>query len=244
MGLPDVQVEFNKVVKKYGAKKALDIPAWSLADGEVVGLVGSNGAGKTTFLRIMLDLLASDHGHVRMDGRNVTSDASWRNRTGSFLDRSFLIEYLTIPEYLEFVGTTFGLSKREIAEGLEPFESFLPLSRVDRNRLIRDLSMGNAKKVGILAALFVRPEFVVLDEPFANLDPPFQIRLKQLLVEMAADPDRSMIISSHDLGHVTDVCGRITLLHAGEIQRYLETSEKTLEDLNSWFSDEGISSTT
>lgn len=239
-----MRVEFNKVVKKYGAKKALDIPAWSLEDGEVVGLVGSNGAGKTTFLRIMLDLLSSDHGHVRMDGRNVARDASWRTRTGSFLDRSFLIEYLTIPEYLEFVGTTFGLSKREIAERLGPFESFLPLSRVDRNRLIRDLSMGNAKKVGILAALFVHPEFVVLDEPFANLDPPSQIRLKQLLVEMAADPDRSMIISSHDLGHVTEVCGRITLLQAGEIKRDLETSEKTLEELNSWFSEEGPSSAT
>jgi ABC-2 type transport system ATP-binding protein len=242
--LPDVRVELNKIVKKYGAKKALDIPSWLLEDGEVVGLVGSNGAGKTTFLRILLDLLEADHGHVRMDGRNVRQDASWRARTGSFLDRTFLIEYLTIPEYLEFVGTTFGLSKRETSERLEPFESFLPLSRIDQKRLIRDLSTGNAKKVGILAALFVHPEFVVLDEPFANLDPPSQIKLKQLLADMAADPGRSMIISSHDLGHVTDVCGRITLLQDGMIEMDLQTSEKTLEELNSWFSDEGISSAT
>lgn len=239
-----MRIELNNIVKKYGAKKALDIPAWLLEDGEVVGLVGSNGAGKTTFLRILLDLLASDNGHVRMDGREVGQDASWRARTGSFLDRSFLIEYLTIPEYLEFVGSTFGLSKREISERLEPFESFLPLSRIDQSRLIRDLSTGNAKKVGILAALFVQPEFVVLDEPFANLDPPSQIRLKQILVEMAADPERSMIISSHDLGHVTDVCGRITLLQSGLIKQDAETSERTLEELNTWFSDEGISSAT
>ena len=239
-----MRVEFNKVVKQYGAKRALDIPAWMLEDGEVVGLVGSNGAGKTTFLRILLDLLQADRGHVRMDGRDVRQDASWRARTGSFLDRSFLIEYLTIPEYLEFVGSTFGLTKREISARLEPFESFLPLSRIDRNRLMRDLSTGNAKKVGILAALFVRPEFVVLDEPFANLDPPSQIKLKQLLVDMAADPERSMIISSHDLGHVTEVCGRITLLQEGVIEMDRQTSDKTLEELNSWFSDEGISSAT
>lgn len=239
-----MRVELNKIIKKYGAKKALDIPAWLLEDGEVVGLVGSNGAGKTTFLRILLDLLESNEGHVRMDGRDVGQDASWRARTGSFLDRSFLIEYLTIPEYLEFVGTTFGLSKREISERLEPFESFLPLSRIDQNRLIRDLSTGNAKKVGILAALFIQPEFVVLDEPFANLDPPSQIRLKQILVEMAADPARSMIISSHDLGHVTEVCPRITLLQSGLIKQDIETSERTLQELNTWFSDEGISSAT
>lgn len=239
-----MRVELNKIIKKYGAKKALDIPAWLLEDGEVVGLVGSNGAGKTTFLRILLDLLESNDGHVRMDGRDVGQDASWRARTGSFLDRSFLIEYLTIPEYLEFVGTTFGLSKREISERLEPFESFLPLSRIDQNRLIRDLSTGNAKKVGILAALFIQPEFVVLDEPFANLDPPSQIRLKQILVEMAADPARSMIISSHDLGHVTEVCPRITLLQSGLIKQDIETSERTLQELNTWFSDEGISSAT
>ena len=234
----------NRIVKKFGAKKALDIPAWLLEDGEVVGLVGSNGAGKTTFLRIMLDLLRPDHGFVRLDGRDVERDASWRARTGAFLDRSFLIEYLTIPEYLEFVGSTFSLSKREIAERLEPFEDFLPLSRIDRNRLIRDLSTGNAKKVGILAALFIQPEFVVLDEPFANLDPPSQIRLKQILSDMAADPNRSMLISSHDLGHVTDVCGRITLLQSGMIERDIETSEKTLGELNDWFSGEGISSAT
>lgn len=239
-----MRVELNRIVKKFGDKKALDIPAWLLEDGEVVGLVGSNGAGKTTFLRTMLDLLQPDHGEVRMDGRSVQRDASWRARTGSFLDRSFLIEYLTIPEYLEFVGSTFGLGKDEMSRWLEPFEDFLPLSRIDRSRLIRDLSTGNAKKVGILAALFVHPEFVVLDEPFANLDPPSQIRLKDILRNMAADPGRSMLISSHDLGHVTEVCGRITLLQSGEIQRDVETNERTLDELNAWFASEGISSAT
>ncbi len=239
-----MHVEVNQILKRYGEKVALDIQAWDLQAGEVLGLVGRNGAGKTTFLRILLDLLRPDRGHVKLDGRAHSSDMSWRARTGSFLDRSFLIEYLTIPEYLEFVGTTFGLSRREIAHNLESFESFLPISRVDRSRLIRDLSTGNAKKVGILAALFVQPEFVVLDEPFANLDPPSQIQLKELLSSMASKNGTTMIISSHDLAHVTEVCGRITLLEAGKIQQDLETSEQTLADLQSFFSKHHTASAT
>lgn len=231
-----MRVELNSVVKTFGEKVALDIPAWSIEPGEIVGLVGSNGAGKTTFLRLILDLLHPSRGSIRMDGRLLSADLSWRARTGSYLDRTFLIEFLTIPEYLEFVGAAFGLSKEETYLRLENFDSFLSVARVDRSRLIRDLSGGNAKKVGILAALFVRPDFVVLDEPFANLDPPSQIRLKNQLIRMARDLKTTMIISSHDLGHITEVCQRITLLDEGKISRDVETSEQTLADLNAYFS--------
>lgn len=239
-----MQVELETIVKTYGTKKALDIPSWVLKNGEVVGLVGSNGAGKTTFLRILLDLLRADRGKVLLNGKDIRYDSRWRARTGAFLDRSFLIEYLTIPEYLEFVGATFGFSRKQTAERLEPFTAFLPMAQLDRRRLLRDLSTGNAKKVGIVAALFAQPALVVLDEPFANLDPPSQIRLKHILADMAADPGRSMIISSHDLGHITEVCGRITLLHSGAIKQDLATSQDTLSALNAWFTNEGIASAT
>ena len=239
-----MRVEFNKIVKRFGDKVALDIPAWNLDPGDILGLVGSNGAGKTTFLRILLDLLLPSAGNVRMDGRTLQIDSSWRARTGSFLDRSFLVEYLTIPEYLRFVGAAFGQSVDETEPRLAEFERFLPVSRVDKTRLLRDLSTGNAKKVGILAALLPYPDFVVLDEPFANLDPPSQIRLKEELTRIASDFKTTMIISSHDLGHVTEICSRITLLSDGVIKRDIETSPETLSELKSYFSTEGASSAT
>ena len=239
-----MRVEFNQIEKRYGSKVALSIPAWNLESGELLGLVGSNGAGKTTFLRLLLDLLRPNTGSIRINGRPLESDSSWRAVTGSFLDRSFLVEYLTIPEYLEFVGASFGLSKQETYQKLEAFEAFLPISKVDSKRLLRDLSTGNAKKVGILAALFVSPDFVILDEPFANLDPPSQIRLKELLIRMGKDDKTTMIISSHDLGHVTEVCGRITLLSQGKIVRDIERSLETLAELNSFFSTDEVFSAT
>lgn len=239
-----MRVEFNQMEKRYDSKVALSIPAWNLESGELLGLVGSNGAGKTTFLSLLLDLLRPDQGSIRINGRALEADNSWRAVTGSFLDRSFLVEYLTIPEYLEFVGAAFGISKKETYQKLEAFEGFLPISRVDSKRLLRDLSTGNAKKVGILAALFVSPDFVILDEPFANLDPPSQIRLKEILIRTGKENHTTMIISSHDLGHVTEVCDRITLLSQGKIIRDIETSKETLAELNTFFSTDVVDSAT
>ena len=239
-----MRVELNQIEKRYGGKVALSIPTWLIDTGEVVGLVGSNGAGKTTFLRLLLDLLRPNSGTIKINGRLLAMDSSWRAITGSFLDRSFLIEYLTIPEYLEFVGATFGFTKAETYKRLAQFESFLPISRVDNTRLLRDLSTGNAKKVGVLAALFPTPELVILDEPFANLDPSSQIRLKEILIRAAREENTTMIISGHDLGHVTEVCGRITLLSDGKISRDIETSPETLSELTNFFtSDETASAT-
>lgn len=232
-----MQIDFQNVTKRYGAKVALNIPSWSMQPGEVVGLVGSNGAGKTTFLRCLLDLLEPDEGRILMDGRDVRTDGSWRARTGSFLDRSFLVEFLTIPEFMEFTGTVYGMDRKEQEEALEPFTNFLPVSSADRTRMLRDLSTGNAKKIGIAAALFIRPEFVVLDEPFANLDPPSQIRLKEHLQRLATQ-GTSMLISSHDLGHVTEVCDRITLIGRGQILRDEPRSAETLKSLQTYFSSE------
>lgn len=231
-----MRVTLDHIVKSFDGVIVLSIDEWALESGEVVGLVGSNGAGKTTFLRLVLDLLQPDSGEIRIDGRNVSDDLEWRARTGSYLDRSFLIEYLTVGEYCRFVGQAYGMTPDETDRALEKFDRFLPASAHDRTKLIRDLSTGNAKKVGITAAMFIEPELLVLDEPFANLDPPSQIQLKDYLAEMASRDDTTMIISSHDLGHVTDVCPRISLIDHGAVVRDSQTSERTLAELKSYFS--------
>ncbi len=229
-------IDVQGLKKLYGAHCALDLPALHLEKGEIMGLVGSNGAGKTTFLRLMLDLLPATEGEVRIDGQNVATSDTWKAHTGSYLDPSFLMDFLTVDEYLDFIGSIYGLSKSETAVALRPFQPFYPDETFgETTRFIRDLSMGNAKKIGLIAAMFVRPRLLLLDEPFANLDPPSQIRLKQLLRALHAAHGTTMIISSHDLLHVTEVCERITVLEAGRIVRDLSTSDATLSELERYF---------
>jgi len=97
------------------------------------------------------------------------------------------------------------------------------------------LSKGNQKKVGLVAALIGNPEVIILDEPFANLDPTTQIRLKKLLKELAQNQEKTLLISSHDLGHVTEVTDRIVVLDKGDIVKDIETTPETLKELESFF---------
>ncbi len=236
-----MDVSIQSLTKRYGSKVALDLPALDIASGETFGLVGSNGAGKTTFLRLALDLLRPTTGSVSINGRTVSDSIEWKAQTSSYLDESFLIEFLTADEYLAFVGAAYGYSRRETLEALKPYQAFYPDETFGETRLyIREMSAGNAKKIGLIAAMFTAPHLLVLDEPFANLDPRSQIRLKSLLRTLNETMGTTTIVSSHDLLHVTDVCRRIAILEQGQIVRDMNTSEGTLIDLQRYFSAEAV----
>ena len=228
-------VQTDDLSKAYGSFE-LSIPNFSVAEGQALGLVGNNGAGKTTFLRLVLDLIAPDTGHVQMDGQNVARTTRWKSRTGSFLSDSFLIDFLTPDEYWTFVGSTYDLPAPAVAERLEAFRSFYTDEPIgDTTKYVRDLSQGNRNKVGLIGALLVDADLLVLDEPFASLDPRSQIQLKTML--QARHGDATMLISSHDLGHVTDVCERIALLEDGQVVGDEPTDADTLADLKRYFAE-------
>ncbi len=231
-----MRVELHNIVKRYGSKTALSVPRWTAGPGEVVGLVGSNGAGKTTFLRLVLDLLRAESGHVEIDGAPVVKNDSWKARAGSYLDTSFLIDFLTPVEYFKFVGSVYGFKNGAADQAIAPYGNLLPFLATEATHYIRELSTGNAKKVGIVSAMFCSPKLLILDEPFAGLDPPSQIRLKRHIRRLSEQQGTTMIISSHDLGHVTEICSRITLLDRGVIVRDEETSPETLSELKQYFS--------
>jgi ABC-2 type transport system ATP-binding protein len=165
---------------------------------------------------------------------NISED--WKPFTASFIDESFLIGYLTPEEYFYFIGELRGMNKADIDVFLSQFDEIFNDEILNKKKYLRDLSKGNQKKVGIIAALIGNPEVIVLDEPFANLDPTTQIRLKKLLKDLTISTNATLLISSHDLGHVTEVCDRIVVLEKGEIVKDLKTSAETLQELETYFS--------
>ena len=118
----------------------------------------------------------------------------------------------------------------------KPFKEFFNDEILGKKKYLRDLSKGNQKKVGIVAAFMGNPQVIVLDEPFANLDPTTQIRLKKILKTITENRQITLLVSSHDLSHVTEVCERIVVLDKGLLVKDIKTSTQTLQELESYFS--------
>jgi ABC-2 type transport system ATP-binding protein len=225
----------SNLSKKYKGNQVLNIPNLEIPSGQSFGLVGNNGAGKTTYFSLLLDLIKPTTGHINNNNIPVHESEDWKPFTTSFIDESFLIGYLTPEEYFYFVGELRGQNKADVNALVAQFEDFFHGEILNQKKYLRDLSKGNQKKAGIVAALIGNPEVIVLDEPFANLDPTTQIRLKAIIKDLAVTKGVTVLISSHDLMHITDVCERIVVLEKGEIVKDLVTSPATLKELEAHF---------
>lgn len=228
-------ITIENISKVYGQQKVLDIEQLDIQDGESFGLVGNNGAGKTTLFSLLLDLIEPTTGKIVSNSIIVSESEEWKPFTSSFIDESFLIGYLTPEEYFYFIGNLRKWNKAEVDGFLLQFEELFNGEILNQKKYLRDLSKGNQKKAGIVAALIGNPKIIILDEPFANLDPTTQIRLKKLLKNWVAEKHTTVLISSHDLSHVTEVCKRIVVLEKGNVVKDLVTTPETLKELNAYF---------
>jgi len=221
--------------KTYNGTSVLNVEELSIPKGQSFGLVGNNGAGKTTYFSLLLDLIKPSTGSITSNSVVVDQSEDWKPFTSSFIDESFLIGYLTPEEYFYFIGELRGQNKADVDTLTSKFEDFFNGEIIGKKKYLRDLSKGNQKKAGIIAALIGNPEVIILDEPFANLDPTTQIRLKQILKDLGEKQGVTVLMSSHDLMHVTDVCERIVVLEKGIVIKDLETNPATLKELEAHF---------
>jgi ABC-2 type transport system ATP-binding protein len=228
-------IQVHNLKKAYNGNLVLSIDHLEIQKGESFGLVGNNGAGKTTFFSLLLDLIEPSQGHITSNGVIINKSEGWKPFTAAFLDESFLIGYLTPEEYFYFIGELRGQNKADVDALLKEHEDFFNGEILNNKKYLRDLSKGNQKKVGIIATLIGKPEVIILDEPFANLDPTTQFRLKKIIKDLADDKDVTILVSSHDLAHTTEVSTRIVALNKGQIVKDIQTSEETLKELEEFF---------
>ena len=236
-----MKIDIDNLKKSFEQKTALDITSFTINDGEIIGLVGNNGAGKTTLFRLMLDLLKADNGSINYttwcppDSNempvtiNPAQSEEWKKYTGAYIDTSFLIDFLTPEEYFEFIGQISGMTKEEETARLADFEQLMGGEILGQQKYIRNFSAGNKQKIGIIAALFNHPQLVILDEPFNFLDPSSQNILKKTLTEYNRKTHATILISSHNLQHTTEISSRIALLEHGRIISDLDNTEQHAE---------------
>jgi ABC-2 type transport system ATP-binding protein len=242
-------IRIDSLEKRFGETIACDIPSLTINDGDILGLVGNNGAGKTTLFRMLLDLLKPDEGKVVLQfsssgeetvAINPAESEAWKDKTGAYIDDSFLIDFLTPEEYFAFLGKISNITQEEVDERLKQYERFASGEVFGQKKLIRNLSAGNRQKVGIIAALFNRPQLVILDEPFNFLDPSSQNILKHVLTNYNRETGATILISSHNLQHTVDISTRITLVEKGCVVKDLPNTDGSARtELENYFETEG-----
>lgn len=230
-------IKIDNLTKYFGENKALYIKQLQIVEGSIVGLVGNNGAGKTTMLRLILDLCKANSGSVLSAGKDVSKFEEWKEYTGSFLDSGYLIEFLKPEEYFTLIGELNHISKEDLQVRLSKFDAFMNGEILGKKKLIKNYSAGNKQKIGIVAAMITNPKVLLLDEPFNFLDPSSQMEMLRLLRDLNKEFGTTMILSSHNIELVSEISSRIVLLEKGIVKKDISaTAGEAIEELRTYFS--------
>lgn len=208
-------ITFDGVSKRYGMHQALHDITFSVPKGQILGLLGQNGAGKTTAMNILTGCLAPSGGSVSIGGYPVmTSPRQAKRLIGYLPEQAPLYDEMTIQSYLRFACELKEVEKKAIPAHLEQIAEKTGLTDV-MHRKIGNLSKGYRQRVGVAQALCGSPEVIILDEPTAGLDPRQSSDMRGLIKSLAGD--HTILFSSHILSEVQSLCDRIIILHHGKI---------------------------
>lgn len=211
--------------QKKTALRALNI---EIRRGEIFGLLGPNGSGKTTTIKLLLGLLFPTDGEATLFGMPA-ADVRKNARIGYLPEESYLYRFLNAEETLDFYGRLFNIPAAEREAKAQKLIELVGL-KADRKRILREYSKGMRQRIGLAQALINDPDLVILDEPTSGLDPLGSRWMKNLIVELR-NQGKTVIMCSHRLEDVQDICDRIAILSDGELQAYGEV-KALLQDIN------------
>jgi len=222
-------VGLTKVFKDFWMRtkaKAVDNVDFEVYPDEIFGLLGPNGSGKSTIIKMILGLLHKSRGKLLVFGRNPT-DVSIKKRIGFLPEDSYLYRYLNARETLDYYGKIFGYDRRTRRRRADELLEMVGLSQV-AHRPIGEYSKGMTRRIGLAQALINDPDFLILDEPTSGLDPIGTRQVKDLILELGRR-GKTILLSSHLLADVEDVCDRMVVLYGGRI-RAEGTAQELLAD--------------
>lgn len=229
-------IKIKNLQKSFGGKVALDLASLEINQGECVGIVGNNGAGKTTLFKCMVDLLKPDNGCVSIEGDLVSESSSWQTNLNAYIDESFLIEFLKPKEYLKFILNA-KKSSFSVDGLLKKYQDFSNSDINESSKFIRDLSTGTKVRIGVLSLLAGNPKYLIMDEPFAHIDPTSQVRLGKL-IRAQKEEGKSIIVSSHNLQNIAESCDRVVLVEEGKVKFDVGVSDESMRQLSEYFKED------
>lgn len=244
----DAVIQTSNLTKIYrdfwGRKKvrALNSLSMEVRRGEVFGLLGPNGSGKTTTMKLLLGLLFPTEGEITILGKPA-DDVEKNERIGYLPEESYLYRFLNAEETLEFYGRLFKMSAQERRQRADELIELVELKDA-RRRQLKEYSKGMTRRIGLAQALINNPDLVLLDEPTSGLDPIGTRKMKDLILKLRGE-GKTVVMCSHLLADVQDVCDRIAILYEGELKimgqvdELLKAQDKT-QLLTSRLSDEAV----
>jgi ABC-2 type transport system ATP-binding protein len=205
-------IEVSNISKRFGDTQAVKDVSFKVRPGEIFGLLGPNGAGKTTTIRMLLDIFKPDSGSITIFNGTMTEDL--KERIGYMPEDRGLYQDIPLERCLTYLGTLKGLSSDQVKERLIQWLEFFDLAD-HKSKKVKELSKGMQQKAQIIATLLHEPDLIVIDEPFTALDPLNTQIIKDLLVAQR-DQGRTIIMCTHQMHQVEELCDRILLVNRGK----------------------------
>lgn len=213
-------IEMKKVSKTFDGFKAVENVNLSIQTGSIYGLIGSNGAGKTTLMKLLAGIYRQDQGEVLIDGKPVYENIALKQKVFYIPDQPYFLSHYTTKQMARFYKSIYhGWSE-------ERFEKLADLFEININKKIHTFSKGWQRQIAFVLAFSANPEILILDEPLDGLDPVVRKKIKNLLIQDVADREMIILISSHNLREIEDICDHIGIIHRGTL-----IMEKELDEL-------------
>lgn len=215
-------ITVHQLNKKFEKEMVLDDVSLSINKGSIYGLLGSNGAGKTTLLKIIAGIMKQTSGKVGIEGKSIFENTSLKQKLIFIPDTLYFFSHYTVEQMANFYRDMFPLWNQQ------RFEQMQQLLDLNKKRKIQQFSKGTQRQAAFWLALCAMPDYLILDEPFDGLDPVVRKQIKSWLIQDVAEREMTILVSSHNLREVEDICDAVGILHRGRL-----LLEKDLDDLKS-----------